>query len=104
MPFRERKPVKKSRRRVTPLSFEVQGLPGRLKQARARANLGSVELDKQAEVSQGTTSRLESGDRLADVETIFRLSKALSISVHWLVTGEGRMHAEYSSKLARASI
>jgi len=101
MPFAQKRPAKKKPQSKRDVSPEIKGLPSRLKQARARADFGSAELDALADVAQGTTSRLESGKRLADIETMFQLCRALQVSVHWMATGEGQMHAEYAPRLKR---
>jgi len=96
MPFRAKAPKPKPKRpRSARNSVEVRGIPGRLADERERANLGVVELDAKAGLGQGTTSRIEAGERFPDIETIFRYAKALSLNLHWLITGEGKRYAEY---------
>lgn len=79
-------------------------MPARLIEARKRANVGVVQLDSLAGVGKGTTTRLESGDRIADIETLFRIARALRLNLHWLMTGEGPREGVFHSPAAeRAS-
>lgn len=71
----------------------------RIRAARMRHGWGSTVLDRRAGLSQGITSRYESGERGqgrggAAAETLRKIAVATGVRIEWLVTGEGRMVEE----------
>lgn len=100
MPFRGPAAPRKKSKRSDRLSVEVRGVPQRLRESRELLNLGVVEMDECARVAGGTTSRIEGGKRLVDLETLFRYARALGVNIHWLVTGEGQRTAQFRKALA----
>lgn len=92
------------KRQLLPLASKIvrwqcedvpQTLADRIKEARKAKGLGIVQLDQEAQVSQGTVTRYEKGQRGVgsggDGETLRKLAKALGVRVDWLLTGEGPM-------------
>jgi transcriptional regulator with XRE-family HTH domain len=61
----------------------------RLKEARERAGLSQEALARQADVSTVAVSQIEQGrTKEPHYLTLYRLSKVLGVSPHWLYTGE----------------
>jgi transcriptional regulator with XRE-family HTH domain len=83
---------KKSRARKGPeVPIEMSGLPERLTRAMQAAEVDQVKLAALARVSQGSISKLLSGDSVkgATAVVVARLALALRVPSGWLLTGEG---------------
>lgn len=66
-------------------------LAERLSAARARTGLSAKALDREAGLTEGHTTLIESGRRPnIEAGTAAKLALALDISIDWLVTGKGR--------------
>lgn len=92
MPTAARKKAANSRttspQRKPPL--EMLGLPGRLAQARERAQLNQKQLAEASGVPAAVISRLERGLRLGNVSarTLVDLALATDVPVGWLIANE----------------
>lgn len=61
----------------------------RLRAARRKAGLTQKELAKAAGTYQEEISRWENGYKLPGVYTLYKMAKAMNVSVGWLVAGGG---------------
>lgn len=60
----------------------------RLADAMSRKGLNQKELAMMADIPQGAISNYCNGKGMPSSEVLFRLSRALSVSMEWLVSGE----------------
>lgn len=67
----------------------VSSLGSRLKFRREQCGLSQTGLSRMSGVPSTTVTRLESGDRGAELENLLALAQALGCSGGWLVFGEG---------------
>lgn len=65
----------------------------RLRQARRVRGLSQKELSGRLKIHRNSLARYERGERGIEVELLERMATELSVSLHWLVTGEGEMDA-----------
>ena len=66
----------------------------RLSTARSAANRTPHGLEREAKLSAGTVSRLESGERAAPtMPTLIKLAETLKVRIEWLATGKGKRAA-----------
>lgn len=65
----------------------------RVRLARRDKNLNQEELAERIGIHRNSLVRYERGERGIDVALLVRISEVLGVSLHWLVTGEGEMHA-----------
>jgi transcriptional regulator with XRE-family HTH domain len=66
-------------------------LSTRITSAREAANLTAHGLEREAMLSAGTVTRLESGERTRPtVDTLLKLSRVLGVRFEWLATGKGK--------------
>lgn len=72
-------------------SKELQTLGGRVEFARKRVDMTQVALAKRVNVGGPTITRLESGERLAELDTLIAIARVLHVPVGWLIAGEGTL-------------
>lgn len=72
--------------RTTPLAVDIAK---RLRDTRRARNLKKYQLERLANVSKGTVTRMENFERcmLPSVNVLFQLAQALQVDVGWLITG-----------------
>ena len=68
----------------------------RLKESRAKLNLTQKDLAAKAEISAGTLSAYESGNKTPNIDTAMKLADILGVSLDWLC---GRDGASVSDRL-----
>ena len=66
------------------------GLGRRVRQRRAELRLTQRELGAAMGTPQRTIYTIERGVSFPRVDTLWKLSEALGVNIHWLVTGELR--------------
>lgn len=65
--------------------FEKQVFASRLKQLREKTGLNQKECAEKLNISRGSISFYENGERLPDIETIYNMSKFFDVSADYLV-------------------
>lgn len=68
--------------------IDYRAIGMRIKRARKQAHMTQEQLAERAEISPSFLGHIERGSRIASVETIVRLSDALSADIHYWLTGE----------------
>lgn len=68
----------------------------RLMEAMSRKGMNQKELASMADVPQGAISTYCNGKGKPSSEVLYRLSKALSVSMEWLLSGEVPSHRDPS--------
>ncbi len=63
----------------------MSALAARVRLAREKLGWSCAEVDRRAELSVGHTARIEAGGTNVTQVTLAKLSKALGVSVGWLV-------------------
>jgi len=76
----------------------MEGIAGRLKQARKALNLTQAELAKKAKVSQGTIGNIEAGLRDRPRE-LLAIAAALEVDPLWLETGKNNNKQQDTGRL-----
>jgi len=61
-------------------------------------NVRQVDFAKAMKKSKDWASRTMSGERSLSVETLVKLSNALGVNLHWLLTGVGDMYSKGSKE------
>lgn len=71
-----------------------KGVGSRLRQKIIALGITQSTLCKQTNLSKNAMSNYINGNRIPDTTAIYKLSKALSVSVEWLLTGKETVQAE----------
>lgn len=71
----------------------------RIRVARQARGLDQARLSARLDVATRTLQRWEKGEQVPDSNYLIRIAKALGVTPHWLLTGEGAMHGGTSAKI-----
>ena len=74
--------------------IDYRAIGTRIRNCRRRAHMTQEQLAERAGISLSFLGHIERGSRIASVETIIRLSTALSADIHYWLTGEDKARDE----------
>lgn len=69
-------------------NFSAEEIGLRIQTKLKEMNLKQTDLKEITNLSKNAISNYVSGNRIPDTRSIYRIAKALSVSIEWLLTGE----------------
>ena len=82
-----------------------QTIAQRIREARIGRDFDQAKLAAKLDVATRTLQRWEKGEQVPDSNYLLRLAKVLSVTPHWLLTGDGSMHtSDVSEKILPMTI